>query len=158
MKQSKNSCTAGMRQGKLLSQQLMVHRHTCTLPLIHPTHTHLTLSQSRSPFMGVENKLKDWMLDLMGKYCYDMICSARKRPAACPRLPLFQPPSMMQASVINVLTCIIDAWHYDNGSKSTHGEEGARIVWSVWGEGIGCRGKWGDTVWLDIIRPTKEGR
>ncbi|TKS89584.1 Tumor necrosis factor receptor superfamily member 16 [Collichthys lucidus] len=32
---------------------------------------------------------------------------------------------MLQASVINVLTCIIDAWHYDNGSESTRGEEGA---------------------------------
>lgn len=27
-------------------------------------------------------------------------------------------------SVINVLTCIIDAWHYDNGSESTQGEWG----------------------------------
>lgn len=100
------------------------------------THTSHWANQVSSPFMGVENKLKDWMLDLMGKYSYDTICSARTRPAACPHLPLFQPPSMMQASVINVLTCIIDAWHYDNGSKSTHGEEGVRIVWSVWREGI----------------------
>lgn len=87
MKQSKNSCAAGMRQGKLLSLQLMVHRHTCTqkAPTCPPnTHTSHWANQVRSPFMGVENKLKDWMLDLMGKYCYDMTCSARKRPAACP--------------------------------------------------------------------------
>lgn len=39
----------------------------------------------------------------------------------------FSPPSPISlslqaaATVINVLTCIIDAWHYDNGSESPRG-------------------------------------
>lgn len=73
-------------------------------------------------------------------------------------LLLQPPPSMLQASVINVLTCIIDAWHYDNGFESTHGEgRGVRVVWVRLFEervmqeimGWGVRGV---TVWLDWWR------
>lgn len=57
-----------------------------------------------------------------------MLLSKERIACKPPRLPTPPPPapphhpstqSLLQASVINALACIIDVWHYDNGSKST---------------------------------------
>lgn len=40
-------------------------------------------------------------------------------PFPTPGTPPLSSPSLLQTSVINVSTCIIDVWHYDNGSESS---------------------------------------
>ena len=92
-------------------------------------------------------------LEVKALLWYDMLSQEKTVWSPPPPSTTTRPPSMLQASVINVLTCIIDAWHYDNGSESTRGGGGVRVVWVCVCWGGGC-----NSVWLDTNRPSYEGR